>query len=383
MKTSVSKTILAGTGSVVLAAVLLSGCSSDDSSSDTAANGAQNSDLAAAVEALTQPADSYPLPTEPIDGVADLAGKTMYYIPITQQSPQFAVTGTAMQEALESIGLKLQICNGNGTPTDISACINQAVDAKAAAIVTDGIPYAMASNSLDAAQAAKVPVVIGNQITTGDHPASDVLAYVNAPGGVQMAAIAQWISYDSGQDASVLINQSTDGPAPGQFVEAFTEQFKTDCPECETTINEVSSGNFSLVPSSTSSAVLKNPNLGYVVAQFQQYLQPTATGVQQASGTSIKGVTGAAQLGGLQQLSSGDFLYAAVGQASAFQGWVDVDAALRLIAGADVPEYEIPIRLFTRDSIADVELTEEAEASGEWYGPETFREDFDALWGSR
>ena len=60
-------------------------------------------------------------------------------------------------------------------------------------------------------------------------------------------------------------------------------------------INKISSANFNLIPSSTSSALLKTPNVGYVVSEFDQYLQPIQAGVQQAGkSTSVKGVSGAA-----------------------------------------------------------------------------------------
>ncbi|MEV6967416.1 hypothetical protein AB0M47_20160 [Hamadaea sp. NPDC051192] len=103
--------------------------------------------------------------------------------------------------------------------------------------------------------------------------------------------------------------------------------------------------------------------------------------MQQTSRTDIKGLTGSVQLSGLKALKSGDFLYAAAGQASAYQGWVDADVAIRLMLGASVPQYTIPVRLFTRDTIAGVNLTAEAEASGEWYGPATFTDGFKKSWG--
>ena len=40
-----------------------------------------------------------------------------------------------------------------------------------------------------------------------------------------------------------------------------------------------------------------------------------------------KGAVSAAQLGALQQLEADNFLYAAAGQASVFQGWVAADIA--------------------------------------------------------
>ena len=52
-----------------------------------------------------------------------------------------------------------------------------------------------------------------------------------------------------------------------------------------------------------------------------------------------------------------------------------------MMLGVEVPEYEIPIRLFTRDNVGEIAVTPEAEASGEWYGPTDYPDDFKTLWG--
>jgi len=374
-------------GAVLLTSLTLAACS--DSGAAEAPSPSGGSDASAGTETSAElakylePLDAYPVPTEPVDA-SSLEGKTVYYVPLTQQSPQFAVTGPAMTEALETVGIKTQTCNGNATPTDISACISQAVNAGAIAIVGDAISYAIASNAYDAARAAGVPVIIGNQVPHADYPADETLAYVEGAGSEMQVALAEWATADSGGTANVLINQSMDGKTPGFYVADALEKYEEVCPGCTITINEVTSANFSLIPTSTSSALLKDPNIDYVNSQFAQYLQPTQSGVEQAGRTGkVKGMTGSVQLGGLQALASGTFLSAATGQASAFQGWVYADAAMRMALGTELPEYTVPVRLFTTDTIGDVELTEEAEASGEWFGPTTFTDDFTTLWGAQ
>ncbi|WP_204773028.1 sugar ABC transporter substrate-binding protein [Leifsonia flava] len=377
--------MLAAAGTIAITALALTGCEADStgaaSAGDSTSTAAADSELATSVAALEKPLDAYPVPTEPVSDVSGAKGKVFYYIPVTSKSPQFAVTQKTLTAALDSVGATVQVCDGEGTPTAIGACITQGTQAQAAAIITDAIPYGIGQNAFDAAQAAGIPVIISNQVIDDKHPASDTLAYIPAGGSAMQEALAKWITLDSGAAADVLINQGTDGPAPAVFVAAGQAVYDSECPDCTITINEVSSANQSLIPSSTSSALLKNPDITYVESQFQQYLQPTQEGVQQSGVESIKGVTGSVLLGGLQQLQAKNFLYAAAGQAAAFQGWVDADAALRLIAGVELPEYSIPVRLFTQDTIADVTLTEEAELSGEWYGPTDFPEQFSALWG--
>ena len=377
-----SRVVLVAASAVT--ALLLAACSSGTgagSSSTTTASGP----LAAKVAQLEKAGAGYAIPSGQISGLDQVKGKTVYYIPITQQSAQFGVTQTAMQAAFGKVGVTVQVCNGNGTPTGISACLSQATKARAGAIVTDAIAYVLAANAFDAAIAAGIPVLNTNQIPDSAHPAAAKLGYIYAPGDALMVATADWIINDSQGKAEVVINQSTDGPAPASFVTAAKAEFAKECPACKVTINPISAANFALIPSSTSSALLKNPNVKYVIAEFDQYVQPTLGGVQQAGRIAdVKGLSGGGQLAGLQMLKNKNFIYASAGQASAYQGWVNADAVLRMMtgtAGDKLPQYTIPIRLFTRDNIGDVALTSAGEASGEWYGPTDYPASFLKLWG--
>ena len=372
----------AATGSVVLLGATLAACGgSTGSTAGASSSSTANAALTAEVAKLTQPLAAYPIPTTPVTGVDKLKGKTVYYIPITQQASQFTVTQKSLTTALDSVGVKLQVCDGKGTPTDVSACITQAIGAGASSIITDAVPYVIATNAFAAAEKAKIPVVISNQAADPDHPASAMLDFIPAGGSQMQVALAKWVALDSGGKANVLVNESTDGPSPATYVAAGKDALTQSCPGCTMTINQISSANFALIPAATSSALLKNANVNYVQPEFEQYLQPTQTGVQQAGKISaVKGLTGAAQLGGLQALASKNFLYAAAAQASSYQGYVDADAAIRLMLGTKVPDYTIPVRLFTRDTIGSVPLTDAAQQSGEWFGPTTFPADFAKLW---
>ena len=66
-------------------------------------------------------------------------------------------------------------------------------------------------------------------------------------------------------------------------------------------------------------------------------------------------------------------------------GVVDIrakaDEAYRLILGQDTVEENIPMRLFTRDNVKDLQLTNAAQSDGSWYGPTTYPADFKKLWG--
>lgn len=376
-------------GATLALAVFLAACSSSaaaTSSASSSTSGSSNSALASKVAELKKLPSSYPMPSGSISNVSSLKGKTVYYVPLTLQAPQFGVTQKAVVAAFDKVGIKVQTCNANANPTGVAQCFTQATKGHAIGIITDAVPYVMAAAAFQNAASAGIPVLNTNNSQGGGAPAaSDKLGYIYAPADAQMDAVMDWIANDSKGTAHILVNEDTDGPSPVEYVASGKKELTKVCPNCTLTINKISTSNFSLVAPSTSAALLKNPSINYVISEFDQFLQPTQGGVQQASKTSsVKGASGAAQLAGLQQLSKKNFTYVEAGQASVYQGWVDADAILRMAtgtAGSALPQYTIPIRLFDASNIGDIKLTDAAQSSGEWYGPKDYTDKFATLWG--
>jgi ribose transport system substrate-binding protein len=376
--------LLAVAGSVALAALALAGCDATGSGSSTASATASAgaTGLAADVQKLEQPLASWPIPTAKVSNPDALKGKTVYFIPITLQAPQFGTAQTALTAALTALGANVQVCDGQGTPTAISACVGQATKAGAAAIIADAIQYEIAGNAFDAAQAAGIPVVIADQAASSNHPDSKTLATITGPVANQMAeALAKWTVVDSDGKADVLANNSTDGSSPAVFFSSAKKVYD-DCSGCKVTVNDVSSANFSLVTPSTSSALLKDADIDYLQVQFGQFLQASNGGVQ-ASGRAgkVQLTTGSAQLGELQAVASGD-VAAAASPSAAFEGWIFADAALRMVSGDKLPDYTVPMRLFTKSNIGSITLSADAMNAGAWYGPSgSISAGFTKLWG--
>ena len=377
-------------GATALAVTLLAACSpgtTDDDNGSTGASGGGDSpvaDVQADVETAMQPRDEISAPTDELPGdLASLAGSTVYYIPLTAQVSVFQLYGDKLGEALAEADVDLQVCDGGSNPSQIAGCIDQAVGASAGAIVVDNIPYGMAANALDGARAAGIPVLMANQVVDPQVPADETLAYVSGPAPQMLASAADWIIADSNGEATVVIQKVTDNPSTVAYAEAAEAEFADRCPDCTVVVNEVSATNFPLIPSSTSSAILSNPDVDYVLAEFEFFVQPTIGGIQQSGkANQIKIATSAATLAGLQQLEEGNLLHANVGQDFSYQGWATADALFRLmLGGTEIPEYDIAYRLFSQENVGDIELTDDGESSGDWYGPTDYVDEFRALWG--
>jgi ribose transport system substrate-binding protein len=326
----------------------------------------------------------YTAPGPAVTGVSKLAGKTIWYIPLTSQITTTQLVQASLTAALATAGIQLHTCSGDTNPSTIAGCITSAANANAAGVIFDSITADFISNGIKQLEAAHIPVEISDEPnSSGGGPGTDQLSYV--PGNPQQAlsVVAQWIATDAGGPADVLVNEVTDAPPTIEYISnGFTPALKQACAGCTIAINKIQSANFSLMASSTSAALIANPSAKYVVSEFDAYAPQTMQGVQQAGRLSqVKGASMGGLLAQLQLLKAGTFLYADAGTNFAYQGWAEADEMLRQLTGAAPVSYDVPLRLFTRDNVKSLTLTVAAQDSGEWYGSTAFKSMFTKLWG--
>src|ERR1700722_12550682 len=224
-------------GAALTAAAVLAACSSSTSSSSSSSSAAApasssssatasaasstSAGVAKAQQMVTQleaTTSTYPVPTASISGVSALKGKTVYYVPLVSFIPGFVVTAETMKVALAKAGMNLQVCNGQGQPSAVAACVQQATGAGAAGIITDAIPYGMAQNALDAAKAKGIPVIIADQYPPSGTENTNAVTYV--PGVVdQPTQIAWWIIANSQGKANAILAQESDSPSSIAYVQ--------------------------------------------------------------------------------------------------------------------------------------------------------------------
>jgi ribose transport system substrate-binding protein len=358
--------------------------SSGGGSSTTAADTGASAGLAKTVEGFTEEAE-YELPSTPIKNIASLQGKTVYYIPLSQVIPSFAIEGETLKEALGAAGVNMQICDGGASPSKIGSCINQAVAAGAAGIATSGVSYEIAGQAFEKAKAKGIPILLADQEETPGAAAAEVdkVEYLIGADQEIHKAIADWIAVDSEGEAKILFNENTDNPTSIADIQEITlPELQKVCAECSWIINKVSTANANLIPSSVSSALLANPDVNYVDPEFDQFLEPTQQGVQNANlENQVKGASTTALLGGLQDLKAENFLYADVGADFPYQGWAVADAMYRMMLGMPAEEENVPFRLFTRENVSDLELNDAAQGDGSWFGDLSYQDKFKGLWG--
>ena len=311
------KSLLATTA---LGALALTGCSSveeqsqeaqDDSStpaSSTEAKAAQEK-----VDQFTAAVDAFEAPGDPIEGVDALAGKTVYYVPAIYQVPLFQAIGASLEAALGEAGVKLEVCDGEANPANMASCIQQGVDAKAAAIVTGSIPQDLVSVAYRTAEEAGIPIVNTMTAPAGEGDPTKV-AYLT-PDYVNLQALsANWVIADSDAAAKVLYVQITDTPATTLWAEqGALPAYEQGCPKCEVTVVKANTGKIDKLPSLITSALTKDPEIGYVQTEVDFAVQGTVEGLQAANATGVQIASMDGTLAALQMLEGGQFVASNVG----------------------------------------------------------------------
>jgi ribose transport system substrate-binding protein len=369
-------------GTALAAAALLAACSSSSSSAtatsssssaSTAASASSPADAGVAlaqqtVAKLEATASSYPVPTASVPGVSKLKGRTVFYIPLLEDVPTFAVAAQTMKAALARAGLKLRVCDGQAQPTAVATCVQQAVGAGAAGIVLDAIPYGMAYSALNAAVAKGVPVLVADQVPQpASTPNTDHVSYL--PGAQDQASqIAWWTIADSGGKANGIIAEEIDNPSSIASVTDSLAIYKKYCPACVITVKQISASTTALEAAAASSNLQTHPDATYYYTEFEDSLQPTIQGIQQdgkASGISLS--VGAGTVNGLGLLKSGSLVKAVVVVDEAYEGWALTDQILRMATGTAPVQETIPTRLFSKQNIGTIQVTTADQASGVWF----------------
>ncbi len=383
-------------GAAVTAAALLAACSSSSSTTGAApaaSSGASSAATSAAggasvgvakarqmVSQLEAATSKYRVPTASVSGVSALKGKTVYYIPLVQFIPGFVVTAATMKTALAKAGLNLQVCNGQGQPSAVAACVQQAAGAGAAGIVTDAIPYGMAQNALDAAKAKGIPVVIADQYPPSGTENTDAVTYV--PGVAdQPTQIAWWIIANSAGKANAILAQESDSPSSIAYVQNSLPVYKQYCPGCTITVKNITATTNSQLASDTSANLLSNPGATYYYTEFEDSLDPTVQGIQQSNKSDIALSVAGGSVDGLGRLKSNSMVKAVVVVDQAYAGWALTDEVLRMATKAAPADEPFPSRLFTAQNIGSIQVTTAAQASGAWFGDTSYQAAFEKLWG--
>jgi ribose transport system substrate-binding protein len=318
----------------------------------------------------------------------DLKAVTLKQTPLKSKPPRGAlIVGIFSTEALpieqgfvaatKAVGWKEKSMSYNqANPSTIISDLQTALQFKPFAVIAEGEPYQYWASVVPAYEAAHVQLIPVDVASYA--PSSVVQTSISAAQDVKASAlaIANWFIAASNGRGKAL---ATDFPTIGNLGELwldFTKDVQQQCPGC--TVNTVSltatqwdSGSAQAIVS----ALQANPSLKYVIDMDGGVL----TGFPGAlSAANIKGIT----VGGyapsalqLQEMKDGSMPGAWKADGQAIQGWLAVDAALRINERMKVQPADggLPQAMLTPSNVGTV--TNNSQEL-----PENYVQQFEKLW---
>ncbi|MFF7335000.1 substrate-binding domain-containing protein [Streptomyces sp. NPDC008150] len=373
-----------------LTAAALTACGTGTDSTGTAAGGAPSEAgvayAKAAVDKHLPALSNVKVPGAAVSGLDKFRGRTITYVPITLKATYFQAQLEQITEAAKPLGIKVQVCDAQAQPTVATQCLNQAVSARSAGIITDSLPFDLARNAYGAAAKAGIPIVASDVSDPVPSAWADRVVTTDNGQDVGSRLMADAIIADSGGDAHVLFANTTSTSTTKESSDAVLDEFKKRCPGCEVTTADWETTAVQKIPTTVSVALNSHPAVDYVYVSYDQPAGlPAIQGIRLSGrADKVKLVGYGSDVTAMQRLARGSQL-ADTAVDPALVAWNNTDRMLRLMSGADVPqasEYTIPRRIFNKTNIDSVHGSSVREfKNGAWFTDGSFRDTYRKLWG--
>lgn len=362
-------------------ALLLAACGSA-SGGASRETGASHQSLARAKAELAKYSGAASLPDPgPAFAASKAAGKTVMLASYDPTNPALAAADDAFMEVMRRFGVKVDFCNGNASPTGFNACFQQAISLKMAAIEAQGGSVPTYTTYIKKADAAHIPIFEGADYDPSATALQPGLAgNAGQPWKLIGKLMADWVLVDSKANAHVLYETIPDVDGAEQEEAAFAATLHQECSVCTVTVKGITVADWaSDVAPATSSVLLANPKINYVVPGFDPMIAFAGPAVEQAGRqNSVKLLGSGSSFPEMKQLADHQLVYCDVGVDYPALGYEQADQVLRAITSApQVKEFVSPIKVFTRQNIGSVTVTQSAAAQGAFFStPSALRADF-------
>ena len=258
-----------------------------------------------------------------------------------------------------------------------------ALQAKPDAIFISGIPSAAIKSQLAAAAKAKIPVVgCGAPEQPAPGAYSSMCGTTTGPDGEQLGL---WAIKDSGGDAHVVSVTISSYPSLKTTTDGTANALKKYCPKCsadilDVTVDDLGAGQ---VASKLVAYLQAHPNVNYVSFTFAD-LEAGAAQALKAAGLDgkvklIGNGAGPTQFKTMVAGGTPDAAWMAYG--AVMEGWMQVDAAARLLADGKLPDGYQKEQDHVQTWIVDSPDSAKTLApSYDWEGPADYQQQFKDLW---
>ena len=314
--------------------------------------------------------------TEPLAS-APTSHRTLYWI-----APNLEVVApltSGIKDATHALGWDVvTLLVDSSDPQGYSSAMKEAVNKGADFIAASGASIAVYGDALDAARAAKIPVIDMYSVDSVRGAENGIYANVGGAAYVEQeyGALVDWAIADSSGAGNVAFLNIPDFPilkAAGEVV----DKLSTQCPGCTLTkidasVTDLTGGNIAQLVVSRLQA---DPGIGYVYLAFGDLANGLRAAIDSAGlSTDVKIITATLNPNQAALVQSGE-LAAGVPNPQRYAAWVAVDAMVRIDQGLPVNEEEhnvLPAPIFTKSTVPN--------PPGEYAGPDGYADQFKKLW---
>ena len=353
-------------GTLLAASLILTACGDDDDdtttptgSSSAGSSSTVSSEVAdaqAAAAQYVQPPTTITQDT-PLSGAVPTGKKIIF---VNSGIPATQIIADGSQEAAEAIGWSFEsVSYDPANPATVQAALQTALTKGADVVIIAGTaPTSYGDSVIAAYKAAGVPIVVGSvcPLTVED----PIIAGSNGCDGEEMVgrALANWFIADSNGEGKVLFSNVKAIPALAAFVNAFSDEVSTKCPDCtvdvlEATLAQV--GDNTLVPSLVNK-LRSDPSYGYLFFDNAQWAKGIGSALSAAGLKDIKVGGRSADDTALAELAKGTQV-AWTATPYNVAGYGNIDAAIRALLGStDGADGNVvpPFQLVTPDNVSAV-----------------------------
>jgi ribose transport system substrate-binding protein len=366
----------------------LTACSSSDASTGGGSGDVDQAGVTAALAAV-EAASVDPTFTldAPAFAMSGIKGKKIFNIPNSSAIPYIQAVDDESATIAGKYGATWVEYTNQGTPTEHSAGIDQAISQGADLIVlAQGINADLLTPALQRARTAGIPVIVTHTQQTGTTfsatSAPLIAAQVTAPFNEAAALIANWSIADSGGSVDAVIITSQEVPPSNGMVEAMQATLKENCPSCTSKVVNVPTTDWATkISGEVQTALQSDPKVNYVLPIYDSmsiYAQQGITAAGRTGQVQMASFNGTPDL--LKLIQDGDVMAMDVGENISWLAYSTLDQAGRVLTGAPIVEdgdEGTPLKVFTDDNVAE---TGTPPAAGTGYG-DAYVAGYEALWG--
>lgn len=372
----------ASLSAVLLAALVLTSCSSGADSPEQPEDSGDTTISAEAQAALDKAYAGVGSDLSDLEPTEVEAGLTFYVMSCGEQNPTCSAPAASMMEAAEAAGWDANLVDGKLNPEGFATAIRQAIAGGADVLVPVGIGCGAAAAAFQEAADAGVTIVGGGGVDDCDPKVwdserlwlPDMPPFFNVFGEL-MADYAY--GKNNGDVKAVVINSTTN--VWGQWI---TDNFEAELDELGggdvlevIDVADQETADNSYLQKVTSS-LLANPDANTLIVPTDGYLVTgLAAAIEQSGMADQLTVIGAfGSEGATDMIRAGQpGITATVALASAWEAWGSVDTAIRILNGQEAA--------YVGQSIQAIDAEHNLPESGAYDGSIDFRAKFLEAWG--